>query len=92
MNDSINEVISNDESDEDLEILTTEWFSGETSPQFNGLYEWTQPCNNFWDFPRRPIGMIEWLGSDKGWVTLNGEKSKFNPQQDLWRGMVKPAD
>ena len=92
MNESIDDVINNDESNEDLEILTTDWFPGTNPPQYHGLYEWTRPCNNFWDFPRRPVGMVQWLGAEKGWTGLNGEKSSFNPEQDFWRGMAKPAD
>lgn len=70
------------------DILTTDWFSGDIEPTRFGLYQWTRPCQNFWQFPKRPDGYLLW--TVQGWLNEDGTKTSFNPEEDMWRGAVKP--
>jgi hypothetical protein len=78
------------EQEEDFEILTTEWYPGTVQPYHFGMYEWIKTCKNFWEFPKRPTGMILW--TKDGWLAKDGSPIDFNPEEDLWRGFTKPAD
>lgn len=75
---------------ESFEIMTTDWFPGTVTPEHYGLYEWMQPYKNFWEFPKRSSGLIRW--TENGWVSPEGKAIDFNAEQDMWRGVVKPAD
>lgn len=77
------------EDELDVEVLTTDWIPGTMNPEYLGFYEWIKPCHNFWEFPKRPIGLIKW--TENGWRTKQGDKVDFNPEEDMWRGFLKPT-
>ena len=71
------------------EVLTTDWFPGNQAPTQYGLYEWVKPCHNFWEFPKRPVGKVNWTAN--GWYHQDGTKVAFNEQEDMWRGLINPV-